>query len=72
MAVYTLTARVLDESGQVRDVRQAPFAVLEPGQDYSDLEDELLDQAKRLEELAGEIAAAQFDENHRHHHWWLP
>ena len=72
MAVYTLTSRVLDGSGQVRDVRQAPFAVLEPGQDVSDLVDELLDEAKRLEELAGEIAAAQYDAQHRHHHWWLP
>jgi hypothetical protein len=72
VAIFTLTARVLDGSGCVRDVRQAPFAVLEPGQDFSDLEDELLDAAKRLEALATEIAAAQFDESHRHHHWWLP
>jgi hypothetical protein len=70
VAVYTLTARIIDGSGCVRDVRQAPFAVLEPGQDVSDLERQILDEAKRLEDLAAEIAAAQFDPQHRHHHWW--
>lgn len=70
MAIFTLTARMLDAGGQVVDVKQAPFAVLEPGQDFADLEDELLDEAKRLERLAEEIAAARFDRDHEHHHWW--
>jgi hypothetical protein len=72
MAIYTLTARILDESGQVRDVRQAPFAVLEPGEDDRDLERELLESARQHEELAAEIAAARHDPHHHHHHWWEP
>lgn len=71
MAIYTLTARII-ESGQVRAVRQAPFAVLEPGEDDRDLERELLEQAEQLERLAEEIALARFDPQHRHHHWWMP
>lgn len=70
MAVYTLTARMLDAGGQVVAIKQAPFAVLDLGEDPADLVDELLDEAKRLELLAEEIAAAQLDPGHPHHHWW--
>lgn len=72
MPVYTLTSRIIDQSGCVRDVKQAPFAVLCEGEGWDDLQRELLDYAEQLEQLAREIALAQFDPGHRHHHWWMP
>jgi hypothetical protein len=73
MAIYTLTARIIHkESGQVRDVRQAPFLVLEPGQSPDSALAELEEAILRLDEIADDIRAARFDSEHRHHHWWVP
>ena len=72
MPLYTLTSRVLDDCGCVRAVKQAPFFVLCEGEGYDDAERQLLDAAEQLEELAEEIAEAQFNPDHHHHHWWLP
>lgn len=72
MTVYTLTARVLDESGQVRAVKQAPFLVLDPAQELEQAAADLEQAAKDLEAAAADLEAAAHDESHRHHHWWLP
>lgn len=72
MAIYTLTVRLIDQWGQVADVRQAPFLVLDPDEDSGDAQRELLDKAEQLEDLAREIGYARFDKGHRHHHWWMP
>lgn len=72
MAVYTLTTRIIDESGCVRDVKQAPFLVLDEDECLEEAEKELLELAEQLEELAEEIALARHDKHHRHHHWWMP
>ena len=70
MAVYTLTARVLDESGQVRSVTQAPFQVLSPQDDLEQAAKDLEQAAKDLEEAAKDLEEAAHDETHPQHHWW--
>jgi hypothetical protein len=72
MPVYTLTARVLDGSGQVRAVKRAPFLVCGEGEDLQQALADLEQAAREIEAAAGDIAAAEHDATHRHHHWWLP
>ncbi len=71
MTVYTLTARVLDESGQVRAVKQVPFCVLDPAQALEQAALDLEKAAADLEAAAAELLAAEHDEQHHHHHWWV-
>jgi hypothetical protein len=72
MPVYTLTARILDESGQVRAVKQAPFLVLDQAQELAQAALDLEKAAADLEQAAADLEAAAHDENHEHRHWWLP
>jgi hypothetical protein len=72
MTTYTLTARVLDASGQVRAVKQVPFSVLDPTQELEQAAADLEKAAADLEEAAAELLAAEKDERHHHHHWWVP
>jgi len=70
MPVYTLTAQLRDHGGKVVDVQQAPFLVLEPGEDNDDAVEDLLEKARELQEEAEELREAARDREHRHHHWW--
>ena len=71
MPVYTLTSRIIDGSGQVRAVKQAPFRVCEPGEDEEQAARDLEQAAKDLEEAAKDLEEAAHDETHKHHHWWV-
>jgi hypothetical protein len=72
MAVFTLTSRVLDGSGQVRAVKQAAFQVLNPDEDLEEAARDLEQAAKDLQEAARDLEEAARDESHPKHHWWLP
>ena len=72
MAVYTVTSRVIDGSGQVTAVKQAPFQVLSPGDDLEQAARDLERAARDLEEAAADLEAAARDESHPKHHWWRP
>lgn len=71
MPVYILTAQLRDAGGQVVDVKQAPFLVLEPGESNDDAIRDLQEAARQLEQEADELQEAARDRESRHRRWWL-
>ena len=71
MPVYTLTARIIDGSGQVRAVKRAAFRVRGEDEDEEQAERDLERAAKDLEEAAADLEAAARDENHPGFNWWV-
>jgi hypothetical protein len=70
MPVSVLTTRVIDASGQVTAVHQAPFLVLDPEEELEAALAELEQAIADVEAAAEELLTARHDEHHPHHHWW--